>query len=116
MNTENAKRIKDVLIAILIIVGVLAILPAIFIAIMTILSILITITGFSFANIALVEMMRQWSSNIWTSFFYFGLLVIEIGLLVIIIPILVWVIKWLIKAVKWVISAIKKRLGGNNKQ
>ena len=111
MNTENAKRIKDVLIAILIIVGVLAILPAIFIAIMTIL-----ITGFSFANIALVEMMRQWSSNIWTSFFYFGLLVIEIGLLVIIIPILVWVIKWLIKAVKWVISAIKKRLGGNNKQ
>ena len=32
MNTENAKRIKDVLIAILIIVGVLAILPAIFIA------------------------------------------------------------------------------------
>ena len=114
MNTENAKRIKDVLIAILIIVGVLAILPAIFIAIMTILSILIT--GFSFANIALVEMMRQWSSNIWTSFFYFGFLVIEIGLLVIIIPILVWVIKWLIKAVKWVISAIKKRLGGNNKQ
>lgn len=114
MNTENAKRIKDVLIAILIIVGVLAILPAISIAIITILS--FRITGFSFANIALVEMMGYWSSNIWTSFFYFGLLVIELGLLIIIIPILVWVIKWLIKAVKWVISAIKKRLGGSNKQ
>lgn len=49
MNTENAKRIKDVLIAILIIVGVLAILPAIFIAIVTIFSALTT--GFLFGRL-----------------------------------------------------------------
>ena len=114
MNTDNAKRIKDVLIAILIIVGVLAILPAIFIAIVTILSALIA--GFSFANIALVEMMSYWSINVWTSLFYLGLLIAEIGLLIIIVPLLVWAAKWLIKAVKWVINAIKMRLGGNDKQ
>lgn len=114
MNTENAKRIKDVLIAILIIVGVLAILRAIFIAIVTIFSALTT--GFSFANIAIVEMMGYWSSNAWTSLFYLGLLIAEIGLLIIIVPLLVWAAKWLIKAVKWVINAIKMRLGGNDKQ
>ncbi|WP_251574317.1 hypothetical protein [Limosilactobacillus agrestimuris] len=110
MTGENAKRIKDVLIGILVIIGVLAVLPALLTLIMTVFSGLIT--GFSFAYIAIVEMMKYWSVNIWTSFFYLGLLIAEIGLLIIIIPLIIWAVKWLIKAVTWVISVIKQRLGG----
>ncbi|MBB1062481.1 hypothetical protein [Limosilactobacillus fastidiosus] len=110
MTGENARRIKNVLIGILVIIGVLAVLPSLLTLIMMVFSGLVT--GFSFAYIVIVEMTKYWSVNIWTSFFYLGLLIAEIGLLVIIIPLIIWAIKWLTKAIKWIISVIKQRWGG----
>lgn len=107
----NHKRTSgNLMIAILAIVGVSIALIILLWGLVGLCSLLWA--GLSYGFVAFIEMNRLWSTNVWTSIYYLGQVIIGLGLLIILILLMLWIGRYLIKWGQKSYHFIQGHLGG----